>query len=170
MLSYLRGKIKSKSEDYVVLEVLGIGFKVFCSKKVLADLPLEKETELLIYLYKTQTVLDLYGFTTKEEKDFFEVLVDLPSIGPKAALIILSAGPVEKIKEAISAGNEKYFENVPGIGKKRVQKVILELSGKLNKEAVKKSETNGEEKNNPPASPFKKGGMRGIKEKKIFTF
>lgn len=139
MLSYLRGKIKFKEENHIVLDIGGIGFKVFCSKRDLANFVLEKEIELLIYLYRTQMVLDLYGFLTKEEKDFFETLVDLPGIGPKAALIILSAGPIEKLKEAIKNGDEKFFDKVPGIGKKRIQKIILELSGKITRE-IKKPE------------------------------
>ncbi len=140
MLSYLRGKIRFKEENHIVLDILGIGFKVFCSKRDIAQFALEKETELFVYLHRTQTALDLYGFLTKEEKDFFETLVDISGIGPKGALIIMSAGPIEKLKEAIKNGDEKFFDKVPGVGKKRVQKIILELSGKMSREAIKKPE------------------------------
>lgn len=141
MISYLRGKIKFKEDDHIVLDVSGIGFQVFCFKKDISQFSAGKEIELFIFLYRTQTTLDLYGFLTSEEKEFFEVLVDLPGIGPKAAMIIMSAGPVEKLKEAIKTGNEKFFEKVPGIGPKRIQKIILELSGKISREISKPEES-----------------------------
>jgi len=140
MINFLRGKIKFQEGDSITLDVSGIGFKVFCLKKDISQFSLGKEIELFIFLYRTQTTLDLYGFLTREEKEFFEVLVDLPGIGPKAAVIIMSAGPVDKLKEAIKTGNEKFFEKVPGIGPKRIQKIILELSGKLDREKIKKSQ------------------------------
>jgi len=136
MISFLQGKIKFKEENHIVLDILGIGFKVFCSRRDIAQFVLEKEVELFVYLHRTQTALDLYGFLTKEEKDFFEVLVDISGIGPKGALIIMSAGPIEKLKEAINKGDERFFDKVPGVGQKRIRKIILELSGKIDKEKI----------------------------------
>jgi len=144
MIGFLRGKIKLKEEIYLILDFQGIGFKVFCSKKSLSQLDLEKEAELFIFLNRTQNVLDLYGFLNKEEKDFFEILVDVPGVGPKAALIIVSIGSLEKLREAIKTGDEKFFDKVPGIGEKKIKKIILELSGKLSQEVKKESQKDNE--------------------------
>lgn len=136
MIGYLRGKIKFKNEDSVMIDVSGIGFKVFCSGKTIAKTIVGEETELFTYLHRNQTALGIFGFITKEEEEFFEILIDVSGIGPRAALLITSIGPVEKLKKAIMAGDEKFFESIPGIGKKKIQKVILELAGKINKDNI----------------------------------
>jgi len=134
MIGYLCGKVKFIEEDSVILDVSGIGFKIFCSKKTLTEVSPLKVAEFFIHFHRNQTALGLFGFLTKEEKDFFEILIDVSGIGPKAALVVTSIGPPEKLKKAIMAGDESFFEKVPGIGKKRIQKIILELAGKINKE------------------------------------
>lgn len=136
MISYLCGKVKFIEEDSVVLNVSGIGFKVFCSKKTLAEINPSNEVEFFIHFHRNQTALSLFGFLTKEEKNFFEILIDVPGIGPKAALVIISIAPIDKLKKAIMDGDERFFEKVPGIGKKRIQKIILEIAGKINKETI----------------------------------
>lgn len=134
MIGYLYGKVKFIEEDGIILDVSGIGLKVFCSKKTLAEISLSKDVEFFIHFHRNQTALGLFGFLTKEEKDFFEILIDVSGVGPKAALVITSIGAIDKLKKAIMAGDENFFEKVPGIGKKRIQKIILELAGKINKE------------------------------------
>jgi len=75
--------------------------------------------------------LKLYGFLIYEELELFKLLRKISGVGPKAALDISSIGSPDKIKEEIDKGNEKVFEDVPGIGEKKARKIILELSGKL---------------------------------------
>lgn len=132
MISFLSGKIQLKTDKYIILDVNGIGYKVFLSKRTLNKLPeLGASFKCFCYLNVRENALDLYGFLTKGELDFFEILDKVPGVGPKAALEISSLGPLEKLKKSIEAQDEKIFEEISGIGRKKARAIILELSGKL---------------------------------------
>lgn len=132
MIAYLEGKIIFKTEKFIILDVNGVGYKVFLSRGTLNKIPeINSTLKLFCYLVVRENALDLYGFLTHKELEFFEILLDIPGIGPKAALEISSLGPLEKIKKDIEIHNEKIFEGIPGIGKKKVQTIILELSGRI---------------------------------------
>lgn len=132
MISYLSGKIILKKEKFIVLEVNKIGYKVFLSKKTFSIIPeIEKEVKLFCFLNVRENSLDLYGFLSPEELEFFETLETIRGVGPKAALEISCLGPLEKIRERILAHDEKLFEGIPGIGRKKAMTIILELSGKI---------------------------------------
>jgi len=132
MISFLSGKIQLKTEKYIILDVNGVGYKVFLSQKTLSKLPeIGASFKCFCYLNVRETALDLYGFLTKEELEFFEILEEIRGIGPKVALEISSLGPLEKLKERILAQDERLFDGIPGIGKKKAMAIILELTGKL---------------------------------------
>lgn len=132
MISYLEGKIILKKEKFIVLDVNGVGYKVFLSKKTLAELPeIGKNLNIFCFLNVRENSLDLYGFLDSKELEFFEILDSIRGVGPKAALEISSLGPLEKIKERIVSQDEKLFEGIPGIGRKKAMTIILELSGKI---------------------------------------
>lgn len=132
MISYLQGEVILKKERFVILDVQGVGYKVFLSQKNLSKITEnEKRLKLFCFLNVRENLLDLYGFLTFEELEFFELLNDIPGVGPKIALEISSLGPIEEIKKAIERGDEKIFEGISGIGRKRAQAIILELSGKI---------------------------------------
>ena len=154
MISYLQGKIILKKEKFVIIEVAGIGYKVFLSRQTLSRLgrgssiPSESGLRLseigsLIKVFTFQNVkeeaLDLYGFLTYEELEFFETLNDIRGIGPKAALEISVVGPLEKIKDKILKQDENVFAGIPGIGSKRAMTIILELTGKIKQLGQKSS-------------------------------
>lgn len=132
MLAYLNGKVILKKDKFIILEVNNIGYKVFLSRQTLLKL---SETSDNIKLFCFQNVkedaLDLYGFLTYDELDFFELLMDIHGVGPKAALEISILGPLEKIKDRILAQDEKIFAGIPGIGAKKAMTIILELTGKI---------------------------------------
>lgn len=132
MIAYLEGKIILKKEKFIILDVQGVGYKVFLSKMALSKLPeIDKILKVFCYLNVRENSLDLYGFLDSKELDFFEILENIHGIGPKVALEISSLGPLEKIKEKILSRDEKLFEGIPGIGRKRAMAIILELTGKL---------------------------------------
>jgi Holliday junction DNA helicase RuvA len=132
MISYLQGKIILKKEKFVILEVSGVGYEVFLSKRSLDRIPQTGQNlNVFCYLDVGERSLRLYGFLSYEELELFKLLRNISGVGPKAALEISSIGPPEKIKKEIEKGNEKIFEGIPGIGKKKAKKIILELSGKL---------------------------------------
>jgi len=139
MIAYLEGKIILKKERFLILNVNGVGYKVFLSQKTLTKIPQEGENlKLFCFLNIRETLQDLYGFLSFEELEFFNLLNDIHSIGPKAALEVASLGPLEKIQGAIEMGNEKILEGISMIGKKRAQMIILELSRKIKKILPKK--------------------------------
>ncbi len=134
MISFLEGKIILKRENFIILEVQGIGYQVFLSRNSLQRIPKEGENiKLFCYLDVGERSLRLYGFLSFAEREFFEVLRNVPGIGPKASLEIVSLKSISDLKKAIEIGDEKLFTGISGIGSKKAKKIILELSGKLSK-------------------------------------
>ena len=132
MISYLCGKIILKEENFIILDVNGIGYKVFLSQKNIEKISENnKVLKLFCHLNVRENCLDIYGFLTYEELEFFKLLEEISGIGPKASLKITSIGSFGEFKKAISIQDEKFFNNISGIGKKKIQKIILELTGKI---------------------------------------
>jgi len=132
MVSFLRGKIKSKTEEYIILEVQNVGYKVFLSLPTLNKVGKESDSvELYTYLYLGENIVELYGFLTLEEEEFFQSLIDVVGIGPKAAIKILGLASLDKIKQAIAQEDVAFLASVPGIGKKKAERVVLDLKSKI---------------------------------------
>lgn len=132
MISYLNGKVILKKDKFVILEVGNIGYKVFLSRQNLPKLAEGTEDVKLFCFHNIkEDASDLYGFLTYNELEFFEALMDIRGVGPKAALEISSLGSLEKIKDRILAQDEKIFSGIPGIGAKKAMTIILELTGKI---------------------------------------
>lgn len=132
MISFLEGKIILKKDKFIIIEVGGIGYKVFLSRQTLLRLlGIGENLKVFTYQNVKEEALDLYGFLTYEELEFFEILNDIRGIGPKAALEISAVGPLEKIKDKILKQDENVFAGIPGIGQKRAMTIILELTGKI---------------------------------------
>jgi Holliday junction DNA helicase RuvA len=132
MISYLSGKIIIKKDKFVILEVAGVGYKVFLNRQNLSRLP-EIGENLKVFTFQNvkEEALDLYGFFTYDELEFFETLMDIRGVGPKSALDISALGSLDKIKDRILKQDEKIFEGIPGIGSKKAMTIILELTGKI---------------------------------------
>lgn len=134
MISSLAGKILLKSEKYAIVEVGGVGYKVWCSEKTLNKIPQIGEiVKLFTYLAVKETSWDLFGFLTFEEVELFELLISISGIGPKTAANILAVASVEDLQEAIVLGDETILARVSGIGKKVAQKIVIELKSKVKK-------------------------------------
>lgn len=140
MISFLQGNIILKKEKFVIVEVAGIGYKVFMSKHSLLKLPeIGEPVKLFTFQNVKEEALDLYGFLTYQEQEFFETLMDIRGVGPKSALDISALGSLDKIKDRILKQDEKIFEGIPGIGSKKAMTIILELTGKINTQIKTKS-------------------------------
>src|SRR3989338_11304361 len=127
MISYLHGNIILKKDKFIIVEIGGLGYKVFLSRQSLLKLPeIGGDIKLFCFQNVKEDVLDLYGFLTYDELDFFEVLMDIRGVGPKSALDIAALGPLDKIKDRILKGDVKIFESVPGIDTKKDMTIILE--------------------------------------------
>lgn len=124
-------------KDCVVVEAGGLGYKVFTSGNTMAMMP-EKKKEVILYTVQIvrEDFLGLYGFSTRDELDLFQVLITINGVGPKAALSLLSVSMPDRLKLAIINGNESLLMKAPGIGKKIAQRIILELKGKLHADGI----------------------------------
>lgn len=132
MISYLNGKIILKRDKFIIMEVANVGYKVFLNRQNLLKLPeIGENIKLFTYQNVKEEALDLYGFFTYDELEFFEALMDIRGVGPKSALDISALGSLDKIKDRILSQDEKIFEGIPGIGSKKAMTIILELTGKI---------------------------------------
>jgi len=133
MISYVKGKIIWKDSDYIILETGGVGYKVFVPEALYVQAKEGQEgfeVFCSLQLRKDET-LELYGAASFEALKLFEVFRDVSGIGPKAAMLLSSLGKPEQIRKAIDQRNITFFKGVKGIGEKKIQKLILELTGKL---------------------------------------
>ncbi len=132
MIALLQGKIELKTDKFIILNIKGVGYKIFCSPATLEKISdQEEETKLFIHLYSRENILDLYGFLLFEELEFFEMLISISGIGPKAGLAVLSIASLKDLKTSIASGQVSLLTKVSGIGKKTAERVILELSSKI---------------------------------------
>lgn len=136
MIAYLNGKIIYKSQylkkdNYAVIDAAGVGYKVFAIDKILNRLALGQEAEFFIYTQVAEGVLDLYGFETQEQLEFFELLISISGIGPRSALGILQKAKIEDLTRAVQSGDYQTLAKVSGIGPKTAQKITVGLKDKL---------------------------------------
>jgi len=131
MISSLRGTIKSNDSRHIIMEVNNIGYKVFVTPDTIHLLKIGEEASIFTYLAVRENALDLYGFTSDKERNFFELLISISGIGPKGAMNILGAVAIEALINAIQTGSTSHLVKVSGIGRKTAEKIVLELKDKL---------------------------------------
>lgn len=131
MISRLSGKVVEIEEKFVVIDVSGIGYKVTCTTDTISETNIDKSIILHTYLAVREDALDLYGFVSKEEKSFFELLISVSGIGPKSAIGILNTTSIETLSNAIGTGDTGYLTKVSGIGRKTAEKIVIELRDKM---------------------------------------
>lgn len=132
MISYIIGKIQSVNKNFLtVLTSGGVGYEIFIPTIKVGNYHLGQEVSLLTYLKVSDSAMDLYGFESNEEKDFFELLMTVSGIGPKSAMNILNLGSIDNIKSAIARKDAKYLTEVQGLGKKIAERLVVELQSKV---------------------------------------
>jgi len=131
MIAKLKGKIEYVKDSYAVVDVGGVGYKVYLSAYTFGKVAALKDVELFIHTYVREDTLALYGFLALEELEMFELLISISGIGPKAATGILSIATPKTIKTAILNEDPSILTKVSGIGKKTAERVILELKNKV---------------------------------------
>ena len=130
MIAYLQGEILKKNKQSIILLTGQIGYEVFVNKSILEKLSLKQNLELFIYTKVREDEISLFGFPNSEELDFFQDLISVNGIGPKIALEILTQN-INQTKNAILQENISYLSQIPGIGKKTAERLILELKNKV---------------------------------------
>lgn len=137
MYAYIKGLFAEAGNQHVVLEANGIGYLLYVPNTVISGLPQQGDViKLFTYMHLREDIQELYGFSDKEDKLFFEKLISVSGVGPKVALNMLSAYSRVQLATAIMTGDSKLLSTVPGIGKKTAERIILELKDKLDKAAL----------------------------------
>lgn len=138
MIGLLEGELVVNNGDNCIVMTGGVGYLVYISDETSSDLiPKENQiVRLYIHTVVREDTLDLYGFSTIQEKTFFEQVISISGIGPKSGLGIVSIAPLPQLKSAIASGDTSYLTQVSGIGKKSAQKIVLELQDKLSNEII----------------------------------
>jgi len=134
MLYYIKGKIVEKTPTRVVVEKDGTGYIVDVSLQTSENLgEIGDEAKLYTVLKISDEDVNLYGFSSFQEREFFLLLIGVPGIGPRVALRILSGSTVEQLYSAISEEDATFFTKIPGVGKKTGERLIVELKQRIEK-------------------------------------
>lgn len=132
MIASVTGEVVVRRADHVVVDASGVGYRLAVSTETLRAVPeLGQRTTLYAHLVSREDSLNLYGFSSDEERLLFLSLISVSGVGPKVALAALSAGPPSEIMSAILTGDAKRFQAVPGIGKRTAERIILDLKDKV---------------------------------------
>ncbi len=132
MIASLRGKVTATGKDFVIVDVGGVGFRVFVPQTVLDGLDgVGRDITLFTHLHVRENELSLYGCTSEEELTLFRLLLGVSGIGPKVALTLLSFLPPDRLQAAIVQEDVTALARVPGIGPKTAKKLVFNLKDKV---------------------------------------
>ena len=131
MIGTIEGKVTYSDERSLIVEVASIGYLIAVTDQTAAKIKINETHRFWTYLVVREDALGLYGFTERNELEFFRLLINISGIGPKSALNILSLADVNTLIHAIEGGDGEYLTKVSGIGKKLGQKIVLELKEKI---------------------------------------
>lgn len=131
MIARISGTLVYKSPTYLILDAHGVGYRIFIPLTTFYDIPdIGEPLTLNIHTQVKQDGINLFGFNTFEDKEIFQLLLAVNGIGPKLALNVLSGIAAGELIKALSEGNLKRLLNIPGVGKKMAERIILELRDK----------------------------------------
>ena len=131
MIGRLRGRVDYKAHDHFLLDVSGVGYLIFCSERTLSEIPDHGEfTTIYTDLLFREDLLQIFGFLSQVEKEWYRLLMSVQGVGAKASLAILSALGEDGVSRAIALGDWTSVKSAKGIGPKTAQRVVNELKDK----------------------------------------
>jgi len=134
MIGKLTGLIDSVYKNYVIVDVNGVGYRVFCSIKTLSKIQnTQEKISFIIETIVKEDLINLYGFLDEREREWFNQLCKVSGVGNKMALKVLSALTIEEIMNAISSGDKKAFCRASGVGTRLATRIITELKNSVSK-------------------------------------
>jgi holliday junction DNA helicase RuvA len=137
MIALINGKIVYKGISHVIVDVQGVGYRIFIPLTTFYELPETGQTITLhVHTNVKQDAINLFGFYTVQERDLFQLMISVSGIGPKMSMNILSGISAQELLRAISGGNVGKLVNIPGVGKKMAERLILELKEKVIKKMM----------------------------------
>ena len=143
MFAYIKGILEEKENNYVVIDINGLGYKIFMSQNNIDSIGnIGEVVKAYTYVRVREDDISIYGFLTKEQLKMFELLISVSGVGAKSALVMLSCIEPSDFALAVISGNVKVLTKVPGIGNKSAQRIILELKDKLKEEQLEETYSN----------------------------
>ena len=137
MFAYIKGSIELKAKDYIVVDINGLGYKVFMSQNNIDTIgEIHEVVKVFTYVRVREDDISIYGFKTQEQLKMFELLISVSGVGAKSALVMLSCIEPSDFAIAVISNDVKVLTKVPGIGNKSAQRIILELKDKLKEEQI----------------------------------
>lgn len=137
MLAYIKGSLEIKAKNYIVIDVSGLGYKVFMAENAIESIgEIGEIIKVFTYYRVREDDISIYGFKTQEELNTFELLLSVSGVGAKSALGMLSCIEPSEFAIAVISNNVKLLTQIPGIGNKSAQRIILELKDKLKAEQL----------------------------------
>jgi holliday junction DNA helicase RuvA len=136
MIAKLRGRVDSTGPNWAVVDVGGVGYLVFCSARTLDRLPRSGEAQLHVVTHVREDHIHLYGFADAAEREWFNLLQSVQSVGAKVALGVLSALSPDELARAVAAGDKAAIGRAPGVGPKLAQRIAVELRDKIGAPAL----------------------------------
>ena len=137
MIAYVKGKLDTKTNTFVVIDVQGIGYKIFMSAKSIESLgEIGQEIKVYTHYYVREDNISLYGFSSNEELRMFELLISVSGVGAKSAIAMLSEITPSSFALAVITDDISKLVKIPGVGKKTAARIILELKDKLKTETA----------------------------------
>ena len=134
MIGYVKGEISGKAQNYVLVDVSGIGYKIFMTETEIEKLELGQAAKIYTYMRVLEDDISLYGFLSNDELMMFELLISVGGIGAKTASSILSKISPSRFALAVISGDVNALKKLPGIGPKSAARIILELKDKIKTE------------------------------------
>ena len=135
MFAYIKGSLEMKFKNYIVIDVGGLGYKIFMAENAINSIgEIGEIIKVFTYYRVREDDISIYGFKTQEELRTFELLLSVSGVGAKSALVMLSCIEPSEFAIAVISNNVKLLTQVPGIGPKSAQRIILELKDKLKSE------------------------------------
>jgi holliday junction DNA helicase RuvA len=131
MIAKLKGVVEENNLTSVIVDVLGVGYKVNCIIEDSKKLKVGSKVSVYTHLDVKETSMELYGFLEEEDKKTFELLLTVNGIGPKTALGILNSTSTKILIEGISSGDPKHLADISGLGKKQCEKLVMTLKEKV---------------------------------------
>lgn len=135
MFAYIKGSLEEKMSNYIVVETMGIGYKIFMSKTAIGRAgEMGNTVKIYTHYHVREDEISLYGFLSKEELNMFELLISVSGVGAKSAIAMLSNIEPSEFAMSIITNDITKLTKVPGIGKKSAGRIVLELKDKLKAE------------------------------------
>ena len=146
MFAYIKGSLEEKANNYIVVEAMGIGYKIFMGESSINSLgEIGDNIKIYTHYHVREDDISLYGFRTNEELRMFELLISVSGVGAKSALVMISNMEPSSFALAVISNDTSKLVKIPGVGAKTAARIVLELKDKLkNEQTITKSDKKAE--------------------------